>query len=403
MALQRTFQGLETELRSRGAGRFGSAGFLTIWLLFWIVGETFALWILGRGAWALLTGQPPGAGRAPLETAPALATGLFLVFWTAFWTLGGVLAGHEWLRLLFGRDRLIARSDGLEIVRGYGLFQTRKRLATGELVRFYLPYPAGSGLAVETERGVEALTRFGTPTAWEEIARGFNAEFELDPAPRTTGTLPRGWRMLTAPEGHTIVVGDPVMRRRLGLGLWITFTPLALVSAYLIGAALFQPTLTAFAVIASAFALLAGWGAWRVSTQRDEWAPGDRSLVLHRRRYNQATRVFAGDALEVREDRDSDGDPWFKLFVVQTSARGQATLPHARKFERAIAGSSGDPAEIHAFGRWLAHRTQLPLTDRTTAAAKAADFEQLRGKLAASGRFGQWAANVLGKVGPRGR
>lgn len=403
MALQRTFQGLETELRSRGGGRFGSAAFLTLWLLFWVVGEAFALGILGRGAWALVTGQPPGAGHAPLEVAPALATGLFLIFWTAFWTLGGVLAGHEWLRLLFGRDRLIARSDGLEIVRSYGLFRSRQRIATSDLVRFYLPYPARSGLAVETERGVETLTRFGEPAELEEIARAFNAEFMLDTAPRATGTLPRGWRLLSAPEGHDILVTDPVNRRRLGIALWIIFAPLALVSTYLILAATSQPTLTAFAVIGSAFAALAGWGAWRVSTQRDEWVPSSRGIALNRRRHNRANRVFTGDALEVREDRDSDGDASFSLLAVQTISREQATLQHARKFERAIASCTGDPSEMLAFGRWLAHHTQLPLTDRTTAAAKAADFEQLRGKLAATGRFGQWAANVLGKVGPRVR
>lgn len=403
MALQRTFQGLEAEFRPYGRARFGGIGFLTLWLLFWIVGEAFALWILGRGAWSLITGMPPSPGKAPLETAPALATGLFLLFWTAFWTLGGVLAGHSWLRQLFGRDRLIARPDGIELIKSYGLFTTRRRLAADAFVRFYVPQPARPGLAVETAHGIETLTQLGTAVAWNEIAGELNAEFKLDPAPRLHGALPGGWHSLTAPEGRAILVNDPINRRRLGLALWIIFTPLALTSAYLIPAAFAQPTLTAIAVIVTVFATLAGWGAWRVSTQRDEWIVASGTITLQRRCRQRATHVFTGDALEVREDRDSDGDPWFKLYAVQTAARAQASLQQARKFERQLDGCTGDPAEMLAFGRWLAHRGQLPLTDRTTPAAKAADFEQLRAQLAATGRFGQWAATMLEKLGSRMR
>ena len=85
MKLEGTSAGLEAELRIAGFGRFFGAAFLAVWLAGWAVGEAFALWILGVGAWSLLTGQPPEVGRAPLRPELALPVGLFLLFWLAFW------------------------------------------------------------------------------------------------------------------------------------------------------------------------------------------------------------------------------------------------------------------------------------------------------------------------------
>src|SRR5262245_32857685 len=104
MPLERTNEGRELRLASRGAGRFLSAGFLAFWLCGWAVGETLVLFILVKGAIALFTGQPPEPGRAPLEAGPALMTGAFLLVWVTFWTFGGYAAIAEFLRLVFGED-----------------------------------------------------------------------------------------------------------------------------------------------------------------------------------------------------------------------------------------------------------------------------------------------------------
>jgi hypothetical protein len=89
MNLERTANGLEARLKITGLSRFVGVAFLALWLCFWAVGEAFPIWFLTVGAWALLTGNPPEPGRQPLSPKWALPVGLFLLFWLAFWTLGG--------------------------------------------------------------------------------------------------------------------------------------------------------------------------------------------------------------------------------------------------------------------------------------------------------------------------
>ena len=63
-------EGLEFRLRPGGPGRWFKAAFLGVWLCGWAAGEAFALWALVIGARALLTGEPPKPGAAPLEDQP---------------------------------------------------------------------------------------------------------------------------------------------------------------------------------------------------------------------------------------------------------------------------------------------------------------------------------------------
>src|SRR5262245_55035176 len=103
---ERTFVGLEVRLRRTGWKRFFDATFLLMWLVCWAAGEIFALWMLGGGAWALITGQLSEAGRQTLVLAPTLAVGLFLIAWTALWTVGGVAALYHFLHVVWGEDWL---------------------------------------------------------------------------------------------------------------------------------------------------------------------------------------------------------------------------------------------------------------------------------------------------------
>jgi len=114
MTLTRTPFGWEARFKRSGYGRWFDAAFLAVWLIFWAVGAGFALWLLGMGAWSLSLDMPLEPERAPLALGPALAAGAFLLVWTSLWTLGGVLAVAEFLRLTVGEDRIALTADRLE-------------------------------------------------------------------------------------------------------------------------------------------------------------------------------------------------------------------------------------------------------------------------------------------------
>src|SRR5262245_49420144 len=129
MVGERTTEGWEIRLAPKGFGRFVPAAFLGVWLCFWAIGESFVFWFLFKGARALLTGTPPDPGRAPIEPGPALLMGAFLLVWLTLWTVGGLAAIGEFLRLLWSEDRLIAHAAGLTIVRSRGPFRWRREVA----------------------------------------------------------------------------------------------------------------------------------------------------------------------------------------------------------------------------------------------------------------------------------
>ena len=152
MKVEQTGTGLEARLEIRGFGRFFGAAFLCVWLAGWALFEGVVLWFLGKGAWSLLTGAPVGPGDKPIPFGILIIAGLFVLVWLLFWTLGGVAAGRELLRLLFARDIVMAGDDGLEIKRSYGLFRSVKRWPRKEIRRFYRTSARGP-LCVETTKG----------------------------------------------------------------------------------------------------------------------------------------------------------------------------------------------------------------------------------------------------------
>lgn len=201
MKLVQTREGLEATLKPAGLQRFTGAAFFSFWLTFLAFGEVFVIYLLVGGAWALITGRFPRAGQNPLETGPTLAIGLFLLCWLAFWTLGGSLAGQEWLRLLLGRDRVLARRDGIELNRGFGLFQKREFFAWPGVLRIYRP-PSGTVLKLETAEGVREITRLGTAADQSALQSALNAANRHPASLSPTGLLPGDWRELPPGEFH---------------------------------------------------------------------------------------------------------------------------------------------------------------------------------------------------------
>jgi hypothetical protein len=397
MKLERTARGLEARFQVTGLGRFGGAAFLALWLIFWAAFEVLVLWVLAKGSWALLTSHPPAAGHQPLALGVALPLGLFLLFWLSFWTLGGLAAGHELLRLLFARDRIVATLKGLEIAHGYGLFHSRREVGRDEIRRFYRQ-PSGSTLCVETTLGAIELTQLGTADELAELEQALNQEFEVEAQPAPEGALPRGWREVVSPERDRVLVKDPAVRRKQALAMWIVCMPIASGAFYLALTAVARPDLRALALMLAAIAVAVGWGAVWLSFGRDEWRLDKGRLVLQRRFGMNRTRRFEAVSVELAEDHSGDSGPWYELKAVAASARSE-TRPHqAWRHRRTIHRQPDDPTEPRNLGLWLSQRCQLPVADRTTAEAKSKELDALMQQLADSGRLGRAASRLIGRV-----
>jgi len=101
----------------RDAATIGQWAFLTFWLGGWTVGELLVGSMVVRFLLSLLAGpeQVIGEQAAPSHgpDGPALA---FMVFWLCGWTVGGVLAIHHWLHLMWGRELIVVDSNKLVIL-----------------------------------------------------------------------------------------------------------------------------------------------------------------------------------------------------------------------------------------------------------------------------------------------
>jgi hypothetical protein len=384
MKLERTMAGLEARLRPTGAGRFGGAAFLALWLVFWAVGEALALGILLWGGWALLTGQPPGAGRAPLETGPALATGVFLLVWVAFWSLGGWMAGHEFFRLIWSSDRILARGDGIELARRVAVFTARQWLPRDQLRRIYR-LAAGPAVLAETAAGPVELTRNGTPAQQAALVAALTAELKLPPPDRLPPELPATWRVVAAPEGGEVLVKNPATRRTQARVAWIIALPLAWIALVVLREAWIQPNLGVVALMLATAAGFAVWGAARLTWTRHEWRLERGRVVQQRRAGGQVRERFTGTALRLTESTDSDGDTNFKLELRDDTG-----------CDRALESSLHDPAEPRRLGEWLAWRAAVVFDDQATPEIKARRDAELAAWRAANSRLiREWFAGFF--------
>jgi hypothetical protein len=362
------------------------------------VGEAFALGILGVGGWSILTGQPPGAGREPLRLEMALPVGLFLLFWLTLWTVGGVMAGRELLRLLFGRDRIRLDNDALEIERSYGLFRSREKLPRDELRRVYQK-PGSAAICVETARGTTELTQLGTTAERVELAETLNAELRLAAQPAPDGALPEGWCEAISLERDAVLVKDPTIRRKQAVTTWIIGAVIAALTMYIISAALRQASFWGLALILAVAAVLVAWGAVWLSFGRQEWRLGKGRLVLQRRFGANRTTRFEAVALELFEDTSGDGTS-YQLTAIAANAPARSHFHSAGKQRRVIHSEAEDPTVPRKLGQWLSQRCQIPFADQTTAEMKARTLEELKQQLGGSGRFGRLALRIVERMAP---
>jgi hypothetical protein len=396
--------------RPRGAGRFVGAGFLSLWLCGWAVGEAFALLLIGNGIDALVTGRPAVGSAEPLRLGPALAAGAFLLVWLTLWTIGGVMAIRELLRTLWAEDCLRLDQDKLTRVHRLGPFVSTKHWPRAEIRRVFVQSTsAGLGtLMAQAGSVVTELTDLGTPAERNEAVRDLRSALGLpeDDSPTDLAALPDDWQEMVDPRGQRLLVPNLRTRRTqahiVSVIAGIVWTGVVLLA----WESQREPNLWVVTIMVSALAVWLGRQAIWLHRGRHEWRI-ERGRLVHQRRSGVAvTELAEARALELLESTDSDGDRWYELRAIQLSApayafrvRSHKIRPH-EQIHRAI----HDPTAPRGLGLWLAQTASIPFHDRVPDnAARRAEFARVRDQLARSGRFGRFVARILDRISAKRR
>ena len=405
MTEERTNEGWQLRLKSCGGGRYLSAGFLAVWLCGWAVGEAFVLWILITGAVALLTGRPPEPGREPLDLGPALMVGVFLALWLTMWTIGGIAALAELMRLLWGEDRIAVSAGRLTVTWARGPFRNGRAFER-DVIRGVALVGRQDHLALETSRKRVELSRLGTRAERIEGARALRAELRLSDA-ATSVAIPQAWEEVITPEGDRALVPNLAVRRTQARVASAIAMGLAAVTFLVAREAIGRPDLMIGAAILFVFTMALAAGTLWLARGRWEWRIGHGRLTLRKRFGPNVRDVFEGRRLRLEISTDSDGDPSTILHALAEAAPSPApatiqwrSLPpkHGR-----IVAQSAEDGSVRQLAAWLAQASGLELDDQTTPQARAVQLAELRAMLEGSGRLGRWAAKLVDRLEDRAK
>jgi hypothetical protein len=416
MVGERVPEGLLVRLKPSGVARFFPAAFLALWLCGWAFGECFALYFLAKGVLAIINGTPFEEGHSGAGLGFTIGAGAFLLFWLTLWTLGGLGAMAEFLRLVWSEDRFTASGAGLKLSRSLGPFHFHKEFQRDE-VREISTAARNGALVADTTKGRFELSRSGTLNDREEAAAAIRSELGLAAAP-TNATLaavpglaaaadttpaqpPKGWQELITPEGERALVPDPAIRRRQA-GL-VSILGIAMVGIALYAVMQLEerglPALPG-ALITTFFAvLLAAAAAW-LSKGRMEWRIGSGRITQRRRFGSSVKDMFEATRLEILVESGSEHQDWFGLYACNNEPDPKPyasvqRLSVLQKNRRRIATVIRDPLVPRQLGAWLARAASVPLEDKTTPEARAMDLKALEEQLAQSGPLGKLAARFI--------
>ena len=152
-------------LRATGVARYFNAAFLGLWLVGWAIGEIAAVGLLVAIIVVPILRRREIDLPAFFESwtsagAPA-AIFLFLVVWTALWTIGGYAAMAAFLRSAAGKDRLRLLPAALEFMRGAGPFRRTRVINRADIRRVRIRHH-DHALVADTTFGTLLLTELGT-------------------------------------------------------------------------------------------------------------------------------------------------------------------------------------------------------------------------------------------------
>ena len=367
--------------------------------------------------------------------------------WLLLWTVGGVSALRELVRLLWGSTLVIVAPDRVIVEHRAGPFRSHKEVPRESVqsVRVLRLRHRGT-VIVESASGRIDVARTSNLADAERLVAELRRELGLDDPDRAAVvTLPPGWAECLTAEGGVAVAPDPTVRARQARVLGVSTLIVASVTflsarQWLQGpVGLHEPGLLSLAIVFGTVALGFLAGTVWLARGRNEWRVDRGRIVLQRRFGDDVSERFVATALELTLTNDSDGDEFFTLKALSGPAVGSETsrtlaalnpafggdpgaprtqdpgapprqdwsTPHGqaggaprRPADRIIVRVMNDASVPRSLGRWLAARGEIPLTDRATAEAQAIDLNELRGRLASSGRLGALVERWVGKLVP---
>lgn len=399
---ERTLEGWVVRLRPRGAGRYFTGAFLIVWLCGWAAGEGFVIWVLVKGASALLTGEPLNPGGDPLQAGLALAAGAFLLFWLSIWTLGGIAAIAALFQMLWAEDRLIAGSGGLTLRWARGPFGGRREFPRDRLRAIEVVSPRDH-LSLLLDRERVELSTLGTPGERKEAAAVLRAELAVPAAPVDV-RLPKGWEEIITPEGERAVVSSRANRRIQARVALLVAAGMSVVAFAVLRDSLDRPALLPMAGIVTLATAALIWGAVWLSRGRTEFRIGAGSVTVRRRFGAQVRDRFEARRLEVTVTSDSDGDDRIELVGISGDAPSREAAPggaRRSKTRHTFVSALHDATVPRMLGAWMARSAGVSLVDRATPEGREAELDALVEQLGQTGRFGRVALSLVRKARER--
>jgi hypothetical protein len=298
----------------------------------WLGANPLSPWLPDLG------GRMPGGPAAPFFL-------VFILFWLALWTLGGVGAFQQVLTLLFGRDVVRWGGDALEVEHRALWFVSRERLEARAITGFR---SFRGHLVADSRARAVRVTAMGSPDDRAQL-RSLLEDWRArvaPPEPLSAEQSPVAqFETFHDETGAIALLSPPGPRRSMGVLLGVLGLALfaGVVSEFLqkSGAALVVAVL--FLVVAGA-ACLAG-SLWLLAA-RESWHMGPSRLERRRTLFGRTwSTEFVPLEIQLTSTRDSDGDLRWALEVSGAGRR------------HTIASAIDDPNTPLTLGTWLAERT----------------------------------------------
>ena len=297
-----------------------------------------------------------GFSGVPHVDGPGLLFVAFVAGWLTLWTVGGLSAMRQLLRLLWAWDRLEYDGAGLRLMSRVGPFVIRREWAS-DAIRGIATRRRDSALVIDEGSRIHVLTSFGARAEREALRdelRKVLGVASRAPAAADATDLPEDWESERDEAGTLRRFRRRAIRAAQVRVAWNAAAAVAVLAGHGPLSALRDGSWgageTALVLIVTPLLLLfVGLSLW-LSHGREDIGVHAGALEFRRRFLGRTRAVAVRPArLHVARNVDGDGDEWFRLRALDGARR--------RTLDRAM----NAPERVVRLGRWLAAHTGLPL------------------------------------------